>query len=133
MSVYVRPIHHRESAIMVPVDIQARYAESTIILPETEIHSDYISDPIDVSQYSKLRLFMNVKSLSGVNASLTLKVEAQDPASQGWVEVNSSGPVTAPGLYTMKHDVYEKMIRIRVALSGASPSARISVGMVMLV
>ena len=131
MSVYVRPIHHRESAIMVPVDIQARYAESITILPETEIYSDYVSNPIDVSQYSKLRLFMNVKSLS--NASLALKVEAQDPASQGWVEVNSSGPVTAPGLYTMKHDVYEKMIRIRVALSGASPSARISVGMVMLV
>jgi len=133
MSTYVRPTRHEEASIMVPVDVQGLYSEVITVLTPTTITEDWTSGNYDVSNFSKILVFLDVTALTGTGPSVTLNIEALDPASGEYAVVNSTDAITAVGLYTLKHDVYEHTIRFRIVLGGTSPSATVSVGAVFKV
>jgi len=133
MSVYVRPIRHQEAVIMNPTDLQARYSERLTVLSSSMITATWTSGGILVGDYSRMIVFIDVTSLSGTSPSLTLKIDALDPASNKWVEVETSSAITTTGTYALKHEIYEDTVRIRVVVGGTDVSATISIGMVMKV
>jgi hypothetical protein len=118
---------------MNPTDIQARYSERLTVLSSSMITATWTSGGILVGDYSRMIVFLDVTSLSGTNPSLTLKIDALDPASNKWVEVETSNAITTTGTYALKHEVYEDAVRIRVVVGGTDVSATISIGMVMKV
>jgi len=133
VSVYVRPIRHQEAVIMAPTDLQARYSERLTLLSPSLITASWASGSIDVGDYSRAMVFLDVTELSGTSPSITIKVDALDTVSGKWVEVDSSNPITSTGTYALKHEVYEDAMRVRLALSGTDVSARVSVGVVLKV
>jgi hypothetical protein len=133
MSTYVRPIRHQEAVIMAPTDLQARYSERLTLLSPSFITATWTSGSIPVGDYGRMIVFLDVTALSGTSPSLTLKIDALDPVSGKWVEVESGSSITAPGTYMLKHEIYEDAARVRVVVSGTGVSATISVGAVFKV
>jgi len=133
MNAYVRPIRHQEATIMAPTDLQARYSERLTVLSPTTITATWTSGSINVGDYSRMIVFLDVTALSGTGATLTIKIDALDPVSGKWVEVETSPAITAVGTYALKHEIYEDAARIRVVVSGTGVSATISVGVVLKV
>jgi hypothetical protein len=118
---------------MAPTDLQARYSERLTLLSPTLITSDWASGSIPVGNYSRMIVFLDVTALSGTGPSLTLKIDALDPVSGKWVEVETGPNITATGTYALKHEIYEDAARVRVVVAGTGVSARISVGVVLKV
>jgi hypothetical protein len=133
MSVYVRPIRHQEAVIMAPTDLQARYSERLTLLSPSLITASWASGSIDVGDYSRAIVLLNVEELSGTNPSITIKIDALDFVSGKWAEVESSNPITSTGTYALKHEVYEDVMRVRLVLSGEGASAKASVGVILKV
>jgi hypothetical protein len=133
MSTYVRPIRHQEAVIMAPTDLQARYSERLNLLPPTLITATWASGSISVGDFSRMIVFLDVTALTGISPSLTIKIDALDPVSGKWVEVDSGPNITATGTYALKHEIYEDAARVRVVVAGTGVSATISVGVVLKV
>jgi hypothetical protein len=133
MSTYVRPIRHEEALIMTPADLQARYSYRLTLLAPSLITATWTSGSIPVGDYSRMIVFLDVTALSGTSPSLTPKVDALDPVSGKWVEVESGPNITATGTYALKHEIYEDAARVRVVVAGTGVSATISVGVVLKV
>jgi hypothetical protein len=118
---------------MAPTDLQARYSERLTLLPSSLITATWTSGSIPVGDYSRMIVFLDVTALSGTSPSLTLKIDALDPVSGKWVEVETSPAITAVGTYALKHEIYEDAARVRVVVAGTGVSATISVGAVLKV
>jgi hypothetical protein len=118
---------------MAPTDLQARYSERLTLLPPTSVTATWASGSIPVGDYSRMIVFLDVTALSGTSPSLTLKIDALDPMSGKWVEVETSPAITAVGTYALKHEIYEDVARVRVIVAGTGVSATISVGAVLKV
>ena len=86
-----------------------------------------------VGDYGRMLVFLDVTSLSGSSPTLAIKIDSQDPATNKWVETETTSNITAVGTYALKHEIYEDIARVRIPVGGTGVSATISVGVVLKV
>jgi hypothetical protein len=127
------PIKLADAGIAQPMDFQARYSERITLLSSQTINSTWTSSSIAVGDYGRMMVFLDVTSLSGTSPNLAIKIDSQDPATNKWVETETSGNITAVGTYALKHEIYEDTARVRIPVGGTGVSATISVGVVLKV
>lgn len=112
-----------DSAIIVPVDIQARYKPPGMILYSGTVTANGNSADIDVSTITALELILKVTAVSGTNPVLSIYIEGKFEATGDYKPLVYQENITATGVwYFMINPIIFRYIRIRWVIGGTSPS-----------
>jgi hypothetical protein len=118
-----------DSAIIVPVDIQARYKPPGMTLYSGTVTASGNTADIDVSTLSSLRVMVKVTAVSGTTPTLDIYIEGKYEATGDYVPLLSRTGITATGVYELGQldNLCFRYIRVRWVVSGTSPSFTIAV------
>jgi len=122
VSMYVRPVGIRESAIMMPVDIQAVNKASVLMFNGTVTASGNSPD-IDLSVYSAMEIELKVTAVSGTTPTLDVYIEGQFEATGDYKVLASQTGITSTGtwFFTVNPLIF-RFVRVRWVVGGTSPS-----------
>jgi hypothetical protein len=89
-------------------------------------------NPLAVDYGSAIVFFLNITSVSGINPSLDLYVDIQDPASGSWINQDKFDTKTTVGAWGLALPVRGNKYSVRWVLGGTNPSFTFSVGVVIV-
>ena len=122
MSMYVRPVGIKESAIMMPVDIQAVNKTNVVMFNGTVTASGNTSD-IDLSVFSAMEIELKVTAVSGTSPTLDVYIEGQFEPTGDYKVLASQTGITSTGtwFFTVNPLIF-RFVRVRWVVGGTSPS-----------
>jgi len=133
VSTYVRPVGLRETAIMQPVDIQARRKDYRTLFSGTVTTNGNTAD-IDLSDFSEMEVEIKVTSVGGTSPTLDIYVEGKFEATGDYKPIISQLGITAPGpLFPDPVRLRFRFVRVRWVVGGTSPSFTFTVAAQLMV
>ena len=133
MSTYVRPVGLRETAIMQPVDIQAKRKDYRTLQTGTFTASGNTAD-IDLSDFSAVELEFKVTAASGTSPTLDLYFEGKFEATGSYKVLASQTGITGAGTwFATVNPLIFRYVRVRWVVGGTSPSFTFTVAAQLMV
>ena len=116
------------AAIMVPVDLQARYKSPGLTLFSGTVTSNGNTADIDVSLYSVIEVEVKVTSVGGTTPTLDIYIEGKFEATGDYKVLASQTGITSTGIwFLVVNPLTFRYIRVRWVVRGTSPSFTLTV------
>jgi hypothetical protein len=113
----------------------AQHYEQTYLPRQTvTANGDSGATPLIILHGSVIVFFLDVVAVSGINPTLDVYIDIQDPASKKWVNQDkiTQTPITSIGTWAIALPVRSTKYRVRWVLGGTNPSFTFSVGAVII-
>jgi len=111
-----------ETNIALPIDIQYRLKEASMIWSGTATASGNTSD-IDAEKFSAMEVLVKVTSVSGTSPTLQVCVQGKFDTTGDYKDITCTNTITTTGSYFLTiNPLTFKTIRARWIIGGTSPS-----------
>jgi len=111
-----------------PVNLNARNQTALTLLASAAYTANGNGSDIDITNYDKAQVCVNVTAVSGTSPTLTVYIDGKDTITGAYIPLGNTSSITATGVYSiLLTGLACKYIRARYVIGGTTPSFTFSV------